>query len=129
MRSYTIKSIIICFVLLISLAIADTVLDLSMNLIGYTSIVFLTGVFVLTRYFVQFDDSINENKRIRRLMIGSMMRLFLVVIFLAISLFNMLEVELTFVVVYGLSFLFFLFFDILEMRTNLRPDSEKSIKN
>lgn len=129
MRTYTIKSIIICFVLLISLAIADTVLNLSMNLIGYTSIVFLTGVFVLTRYFVQFDDSINENKRIRRLMIGSMVRLFLVVIFLAISLFNMLEVELTFVFVYGLSFLFFLFFDILEMRTNLRPDSEKSIKN
>ena len=62
-------------------------------------------------------------------MIGSMVRLFLVLIFLAISLFNMKPIQFHFVVVFGITFLFFLFFDILEMRTNLRPDSEKSNKN
>ncbi len=62
-------------------------------------------------------------------MIGSMVRLFLVLIFLAISLFNMKPIQFPFVIVFGLTFLFFLFFDILEMRTNLRPDSEKLNKN
>jgi threonine/homoserine/homoserine lactone efflux protein len=62
-------------------------------------------------------------------MIGSMVRLFLVLIFLAISLFNMKPIQFHFVVVFGITFLFFLFFDILEMRTNLRPDSEKPNKN
>ena len=62
-------------------------------------------------------------------MIGSMVRLFLVLIFLAISLFNMKPIQFPLVVVFGITFLFFLFFDILEMRTNLRPDSEKPNKN
>ena len=62
-------------------------------------------------------------------MIGSMVRLFLVLIFLAISLFNMKPIQFPFVVVFGITFLFFLFFDILEMRTNLRPDSGKPNKN
>ena len=62
-------------------------------------------------------------------MIASMLRLFLVVIFLGISLFNMPKVELGFVAGYIVTFLLFLFFDIREMRTKLRPDSEKSHKN
>jgi len=81
------------------------------------------------RYFTYHDTNISENKKIRRFMIGSMVRLFLVLIFLAISLFNMKPIQFPFVVVFGITFLFFLFFDILEMRTNLRPDSEKPNKN
>jgi hypothetical protein len=41
----------------------------------------------------------------------------------------MKPIHFPFVVVFGITFLFFLFFDILEMRTNLRPDSEKPKKN
>ena len=75
------------------------------------------------------DEKQDPNKGIRKLMIASMLRLFLVVIFLGISLFNMPKVELGFVAGYIVTFLLFLFFDIREMRTKLRPESKMSHKN
>jgi len=71
-------------------------------------------------------DEKNPNQGIRRLMISSMIRLFVVVIYLGISLYNFRPLELKNVLIYVFSFLLYLFFDIYEMRTKLRPDSEKS---
>jgi len=129
MRSYLIKALITTLVILISSGAADLMLNLGLPSITYGGVVYLGALFSLVRYFTHYDDKITENQKIRRLMIGSMLRLFLVLIFLVISLFNMKPIELPFVIVFGLTFIFFLFFDILEMRTNLRPDSEKPNEN
>ena len=124
MKAYIIKSAVLVSILLISVSVGSQVMGLRMLPVSYIGIVYIALLFNIVQYFTHHDVQISENKRIRRLMIGSMVRLFLVLIFLAISLFNMKPIELTFVAVYGLTFLFFLFFDILEMRTNLRPETE-----
>ena len=124
MKAYIIKSAVLVSILLISVSVGSQVMGLRMLPVSYIGIIYIALLFNIVQYFTHHDVQISENKRIRRLMIGSMVRLFLVLIFLAISLFNMKPIELTFVAVYGLSFLFFLFFDILEMRTNLRPETE-----
>ncbi len=129
MRKYIIKASILALLILVSVWVGVQITQVQTPPISYIGIIYLVVLFVLVRYFTNHDTSISENKKIRRFMIGSMVRLFLVLIFLAISLFNMKPIQFTFVVVFGLTFLFFLFFDILEMRTNLRPDSEKSNKN
>ncbi len=129
MKAYTIKSAIIGIVLLLGLWISEALFKMHIGTLSYLSVVYILIVFVLIHYFINHDKKITENKRIRKLMIGSMTRLFLVLIFLAISLFNMQVVLKEFVVVFAVSFFFYLFFDILEMRTNLRPDLEQSNKN
>jgi len=129
MKSYIIKAGILSLVIFLSVLVGVQITQIQLPPISYVGILYLALLFVLVRYFTNHDSNISENKRIRRLMIGSMVRLFLVLIFLAISLFNMKPIQFPFVIVFGLTFLFFLFFDILEMRTNLRPDSEKPNKN
>ena len=129
MKSYILKAGILSLVIFLSVWVGVQITQVHLPPISYVGILYLALLFVLVRYFTYHDSNISENKRIRRLMIGSMVRLFLVLIFLAISLFNMKPIQFPFVIVFGLTFLFFLFFDILEMRTNLRPDSEKPNKN
>ena len=129
MRKYIIKASLLALLLLVSVWVGVQITQVQISPISYVGILYLVVLFILVRYFTYHDTNISENKKIRRFMIGSMVRLFLVLIFLAISLFNMKPIQFTLVVVFGLTFLFFLFFDILEMRTNLRPDSEKSNKN
>jgi len=129
MKLYLVKSAVITIIISLSAAIADIYMKLDLPAISYAGVVYLGALFSLVRYFTHHDQNITENQKIRRLMIGSMLRLFLVLIFLVISLFNMKPLEMSFVVIFGLTFIFFLFFDILEMRTNLRPDSEKPNEN
>ena len=129
MRKYIIKASLLALLLLVSVWVGVQITQVQISPISYVGILYLVVLFILVRYFTYHDTNISENKKIRRFMIGSMVRLFLVLIFLAISLFNMKPIQFHFVVVFGITFLFFLFFDILEMRTNLRPDSEKSNKN
>lgn len=129
MRKYIIKASLLALLLLVSVWVGVQITQVQISPISYVGILYLVVLFILVRYFTYHDTNISENKKIRRFMIGSMVRLFLVLIFLAISLFNMKPIQFHFVVVFGITFLFFLFFDILEMRTNLRPDSEKPNKN
>ena len=129
MRKYIIKASLLALLLLVSVWVGVQITQVQISPISYVGILYLVVLFILVRYFTYHDTNISENKKIRRFMIGSMVRLFLVLIFLAISLFNMKPIQFHFVVVFGITFLFFLFFDILEMRTNLRPDSEKPKKN
>jgi uncharacterized membrane protein YiaA len=126
MNLYTKKVGLIALVLVLSVALADLILTRNLPAVSYFGVLFVAGVFSTVNYFIHRDSQIDENKRIRRLMIGSMLRLFLIVIFLGITLFNMSNLSFDFVMIYGISFLLFLFFDILEMRINLRPDLEKS---
>jgi len=124
MKAYIIKSAVLVLILLVSVAVGARVMDLTLPTMSYFGVIYIALLFIIMQYFTHHDVQISEDRRIRRLMIGSMVRLFLVLIFLVISLFNMKPIELTFVVIYGLTFLLFLFFDNLEIRANLRSETE-----
>ena len=124
MKAYIIKSAVLVLILLVSFAVGARVMDLTLPTMSYFGVIYIALLFIIMQYFTHHDVQISEDRRIRRLMIGSMVRLFLVLIFLVISLFNMKPIELTFVVIYGLTFLLFLFFDNLEIRANLRSETE-----
>lgn len=129
MKPYAIKAIVLSIFILTSMITAKWLFQAPITPIAFVGVIYLGSLFVLVHYFTNHDTQMSENKKIRRLMLGSMIRLFFVLIFLVISLFNKPNFVFHFVIVFGLTFIFFLFFDILEMRTNLRPNSEELNKN
>ncbi len=129
MRAYIVRSVVLAVMIMLSFILSEQFTNYPLTPWIYPAVIFITLVFILVHYLSMHDEKQDPNKGIRKLMIASMLRLFLVVIFLGISLFNMPKVELGFVAGYIVTFLLFLFFDIREMRTKLRPDSEKSHKN
>ncbi len=129
MRTYIVRSVVLAVMIMLSFILSEQFTNYPLTPWIYPAVIFITLVFILVHYLSMHDEKQDPNKGIRKLMIASMLRLFLVVIFLGISLFNMPKVELGFVAGYIVTFLLFLFFDIREMRTKLRPDSEKSHKN
>ncbi len=91
-------------------------------------LVFLALVTGLIHWYI-FGPKGTENAVLRRLMVGSMLRMFTGVLFLAITLYNIRPVSMFFVFSYCSYFCLFLVFEIWEMRTNLRPDSKPRPKN
>ena len=122
---YQTRTIFLTFSILCSIFFAAKITSNEIHSWVYFGIVFMGGLFLLINRWTTKDEK-NPNQGIRRLMISSMIRLFVVVIYLGISLYNFRPLELKNVLIYVFSFLLYLFFDIYEMRTKLRPDSEKS---
>ncbi len=129
MKGYIIKFSTIAMALILSVSLAKGFTHYPINSWIYLGIIYLVILFTAVHYFTLHDDRNNPNKGIRKIMMGTMIRLFASVIFLIISVLNSGKPELGFVLTYLLSFLVFLFFDISEMRTKLRPDLEKSKNN
>lgn len=129
MKPYTKKAIALVLFIKIGLFVANWRAHAQLSPVAFVGVAYIGCLFVLVHYFTHHDKNMSENKKIRRLMIGSMIRLFFVLIYLGISLFNSPQFSLNFVIAFGLSFIFFLFFDIVEMRINLRPDLKKPNKN
>lgn len=93
------------------------------NLPSYNwfGLIYLLLITLLIHAFVHAARD-NANSLIRRLMIASILRMFLGILFLGITLYNMKPVNLHFVIFYCLYFCVFMVFEISQMRTNLRPD-------
>jgi hypothetical protein len=123
MNSYEKRISVVAGLLLISAAIAQNIMNYPLTPLAYLAVVYNLVVFSVIHRFI-IKDVGDANKSIRRVMIGSMLRLFLSVIFLAISLFNLGKVDIGFVTVFISSFILFLFFDISKISTKLRPDSK-----
>jgi hypothetical protein len=94
----------------------------------WLGLAYLTTITLLIHGFVQAAKE-NPNSVIRRLMVGSMLRMFLGILFLAITLFNVKPVNLHFVILYCIYFCVFMVFEISQMRTNLRPDLKQRPNN
>lgn len=129
MKPYTIKAIVLVLFIMIGFFVANWRVQAQLSIVAFVGVAYVGILFVLVHYFTHHDKNMSENKKIRRLMIGSMIRLFFVLIYLVISLFNTPQFSLNFVIAFGLSFILFLFFDIVEMHINLRPDLKKPNKN
>lgn len=123
MNSYEKRISVVAGLLLISAAIAQNIMNYPLTPLAYLAVVYNLVVFSVIHRFI-IKDVGDANKSIRRVMIGSMLRLFLSVIFLAISLFNLGKVDIGFVTVFISSFILFLFFDISKISSKLRPDSK-----
>lgn len=121
---YQSRTIFLTLALLGSVFFAAKITSNDIHSWVYYGILFMGGLFLVIHRWTTKDEK-NPNQGIRRLMMSSMLRLTLVVIYLGISLYNHQPVELKNVLIYVVSFLLYLFFDISEMRTKLRPDSEK----
>jgi hypothetical protein len=90
------------------------------------------GYLVLITWLIHsyvYAASANPNSLIRRLMVASLLRMILGILFLAITLFNNRPAHIPFVIFYCSYFCVFMLFEILNMRTNLRPDLKQRPKN
>lgn len=127
MNSYEKRILVVAALLLLSAGIAQNIMNYPLTPLAYVAVVYNFVVFsVIHRFISKVGD--DHKKAIRRTMLGSMIRLFLMVIFLGISLFNLGKVDLGFVLVFISSFLLFLFFEMSKMYSKLRPDSEQARK-
>lgn len=95
---------------------------------NWLGLVFLVAVTGLIHLFVSAAKD-NANSLIRRMMVGSMLRMFLGILFLAITLYNKRPVNLHFVIFYCSYFSILMVFEISQMRTNLRPDLKQRPNN
>lgn len=127
-RNYSITLLILTTVLA-GVSILLSALDI-LNLPSYNwlGLAYLLAITLLIHAFV-YAAKDNANSLIRRLMIASLLRMFLGILFLAVTLFIMQPVNLHFVLSYCVYFCVFMVFEISQMRTNLRPDLKQRPKN
>lgn len=124
LNNYEKRISLVAILLLLSSGVAQFIMKYPLTPWAYLAVIYNVVLFSVIHRFIQNDGG-NANKSIRRVMMGSMLRLFLSVIFLAISLFNLGKVDVGFVLVFISSFILFLFFEISKISTKLRPDSEQ----
>ncbi len=95
---------------------------------NWLGLVYLVLITWLIHSYV-YAASANSNSLIRRLMVASLLRMILGILFLAITLFNNRPAHIPFVIFYCSYFCVLMLFEILNMRTNLRPDLKQRPKN
>lgn len=122
MRVYTIKMLFVLVALSLSTFLGTMFSNLKFGNSIYFAAFFQFSVFMLVRYFIHKSDLNNPNSQIRRIMIGSTLRMLVILIFLVITMLNQVKVNLPWTLLYCLYFLLFLLFDISEKHSNLRPD-------
>lgn len=127
-RSYNLKLVLIIAVLAASTIGAEWAGITHLPLYTWLGLAYLSALTWLIHKFVTAASD-NPNSVIRRLMIASIMRMILGLLFLVITLFNVQPMNLHFVIFYCVYFCVFMVFEISQMRANLRPDSKQRPKN
>ena len=89
---------------------------------GYFGVLFLYGLSAFIHYYIYGNPKTDPKKTIRRMMIGSMLRMLLAILFLAITLISFRPVSFPFVISYTGSFFLLMLFEIYSIRRKLRPD-------
>lgn len=129
MKVYSIKMIFVLVALVASTFLGSMFSSLKFGNSIYFAAFFQFVVFMLVRYFIHKSDANNPNSQIRRIMIGSTLRMLVILIFLVITMLNQVKVNLPWTLLYCLYFLLFLLFDISEKYSNLRPDLKMPNEN
>ncbi|MFM7765840.1 MAG: hypothetical protein ACKO6I_09290 [Sphingomonadales bacterium] len=89
---------------------------------GYFGVLFLVGLSGFIHYYVYGSGNTDPKKTIRRMMLGSMLRMMAAIFFLAISLFAFRPLNFPFIISYTGSFFLLMVFEISQIRRKLRPD-------
>jgi hypothetical protein len=119
----------VCLAIMVSTFMGSHISTLKFGYSIYFAAFFQFLVFVLVRWYISKADAKNPNSQIRRIMIGSMLRMFVVLIFLVITMLNQGKANVPWTTAYVVFFLLYLFLDMSEKRTNLRPDLKTSENN
>ena len=122
MKVYSYKMVFVFLAVTASTYFGCMFSSLKLSGIIYFAAFFQLLVFLLVRYFIHQSDQNNPNSQIRRIMIGSTLRMLVILIFLVITMLSQEKVNIPWTLVYCLYFLLFLLFDISEKHSNLRPD-------
>ncbi len=122
MKVYSYKMVFVLLALMASTYFGCMFSSLKLSNSIYFAAFFQFLVFIILRYFVLKSDPKNPNSQIRRIMIGSTLRMLVILIFLVITMLSQEKVNIPWTLVYCLYFLLFLLFDISEKHSNLRPD-------
>lgn len=91
----------------------------------FIAVAFLSVLNFIIWYFINGNPNLSENAVIRRIMVGSMLRLLGSAIFLVITLLAVKPVDKIFVWTFFIGFCVFLMFEIWETRSKLRPNSKQ----
>jgi len=89
---------------------------------GYFGVLFLVGLSGFIHYYIHGSGNTDPKKTIRRMMLGSMLRMMAAIFFLAISLFAFRPLNFPFIISYTGSFFLLMVFEISQIRRKLRPD-------
>ncbi len=95
---------------------------------GYFGILFLSGLTLFIHQFTYGNPNNEPAKTIRRMMVGSMLRMIMAILFLLITLISFKPVNIPFVILYILVFSILMVFEIYSIRCKLRPDSKDRSK-
>lgn len=120
--SYYLKLIALTGFLALAMFFYNAVAIMQIPAYGWGGLFFLAALNGLVHQFTHGRKVTDQNKAIRRMMAGSMMRMLFTIAFLAITLFSFHPISISFVISYGSSFIIFLLFEISQIRRKLRPD-------
>lgn len=122
MRPYYISLSFLTALMLTSIIIYNAFATDEIPAYSYFGVMFLVGLSALIHRYVHGNEKSDPKKTIRRMMIGSMLRMLAAILFLAISLFAFRPLSIPFVISYTGSFFLLMVFEISQIRRKLRPD-------
>ena len=122
MKSYYIRLLIFTLLLILAVVIYNALSQTKVPLYGMMGLVFLSALSGFIHYFVYGGDISDPKKTIRRMMAGSMIRMIVAILFLAITLISFRPLNIPFVISYTGSFFLLMVFEISQIRRKLRPD-------
>lgn len=120
--SYYVKLIALTGFLALTMFIYNAIASMQIPAYGLGGLFFLAALNGLVHRFTHGSKVTDQNKAIRRMMAGSMMRMLFTISFLAITLFSYHPISISFVIFYVSCFIIFLLFEISQIRRKLRPD-------
>ena len=128
MRPYYTSLLVLTLLLLLSITVYSALASDKIPTYGYFGILFLAGLSGFIHHYIYGNGNSDPKKTIRRMMIGSMLRMFAAILFLAITLFAFHPVNIPFVISYTGSFFLLMLFEIYSIRRKLRPDLQTRSK-
>lgn len=127
MKSYFISLSVFLGLMLSAMFVSNLLSAQDVPVYGFWGTIFLAGVSGFIHYFV-YGSSTDPKKMIRRMMVGSTLRMVASIFFLAITLFSYRPLSIPFVISYVGSFFLLMLFDVYSIRCKLRPDLKNRSK-
>lgn len=122
MNTYYIRLIVFSAIVFVGMHTYNVLSKETIPTYGFFGVLFLVGLSGFIHYYIYGSEKTDPKKTIRRMMLGSMLRMLAAIFFLAISLFAFRPLNIPFVISYTGSFFLLMVFEISQIRRKLRPD-------
>ncbi|MEY4002230.1 MAG: hypothetical protein RIT07_272 [Bacteroidota bacterium] len=122
MNTYYIRLIVFSAIVFVGMYTYNVLSKETIPTYGFFGVLFLVGLSGFIHYYIYGSEKTDPKKTIRRMMLGSMLRMLAAIFFLAISLFAFRPLNIPFVISYTGSFFLLMVFEISQIRRKLRPD-------